>query len=256
MGEKSTYLEEPEHVIFCKNIRKYRKKIGKSQVEIAKLLKTSNKYVSRWEKGLVLPGFDQMLGLCEIYKISLDELCRGTSVYGSITSEEINFLNDLRKLDKRGQAVVTTFIHSMSAVKARSKKKCNDNILDLHQYLMPASAGGGSIISESDDYESVRVYKRDDIADVDMLIKISGDSMSPTFKSGQSVFVKKTSDISVGEIGVFIVNGESFIKEKGKGCLISHNKKYNKILIKKNDNVNVIGKVVGILKKDDIVANK
>ena len=43
------------------------------------------------------------------------------------------------------------------------------------------------------------------------------------------LLVKKQSELNIGEIGVFIINGESFVKELGKNKLISHNKQYQDI---------------------------
>ena len=43
------------------------------------------------------------------------------------------------------------------------------------------------------------------------------------------LLVKKQSELNIGEVGVFIINGESFVKELGKSKLISHNKQYQDI---------------------------
>ena len=58
---------------------------------------------------------------------------------------------------------------------------------------------------------------------------------------------KKQNTINVGDIGIFIVDGDCFIKEYAKDRLISHNKDYPDKIFNDNMNIKLIGKVVGKL---------
>ena len=71
--------------------------------------------------------------------------------------------------------------------------------------------------------------------------------MEPTYHDGEKVFVEKRDSIHVGEIGIFVVNSEVYIKELGNKCLISHNEKYKRIRIGENDSVYCCGRVIGIV---------
>ncbi len=54
----------------------------------------------------------------------------------------------------------------------------------------------------------------------DYAIPISGDSMEPDFSSGNIVPVKSCPGVSEGEIGIFVLDGEAYIKEyKAAVCL-------------------------------------
>ena len=77
------------------------------------------------------------------------------------------------------------------------------------------------------------------------MISVGGDSMEPTYHDGDKVFVEKCDSVDAGEIGIFVVNGEVFIKERGDGCLISHNEKYKPIRISEHDSVFCCGRVLG-----------
>ena len=44
--------------------------------------------------------------------------------------------------------------------------------------------------------------------------------MEPTFHDGDKVFVEKCSSVAVGDIGIFILNGDAYIKELGDRCLL------------------------------------
>lgn len=54
-----------------------------------------------------------------------------------------------------------------------------------------------------------------------------------------------------GDIGVFVVNSNAFIKELGEKELISRNKDYKNIPIHEGDNVVCMGKVIGKVKTDE-----
>lgn len=80
------------------------------------------------------------------------------------------------------------------------------------------------------------------IEHADFIIGVNGDSMEPTYYDGDKVYVEKRQVVEIGEIGIFMVNNECFIKEAGKDGLISHNKKYN--LIPGSEHIICVGKVL------------
>ena len=71
--------------------------------------------------------------------------------------------------------------------------------------------------------------------------------MEPTFHNDDKVFVEKCDTIREGEIGIFIINGDAFIKELGNDCLISHNSAYQPIKLTENDSIYCCGRVLGIV---------
>ena len=76
--------------------------------------------------------------------------------------------------------------------------------------------------------------------------------MEPTYHDGDKVFVVKCDAIEVGEVGevgIFVVNGDVYIKELGNKFLISHNEKYKPIRIGESDSVCCCGRVIGIVRK-------
>ena len=44
--------------------------------------------------------------------------------------------------------------------------------------------------------------------------------MEPTYHDEDKVFIEKCDTIDVGEVGIFVVNGDVYIKELGKGDYI------------------------------------
>ena len=52
---------------------------------------------------------------------------------------------------------------------------------------------------------------------------VNGQSMEPTYRNGEKLFVHACEEIPVGKIGVFLMDGQQYVKELGDGVLISHN---------------------------------
>ncbi|MCI9197744.1 MAG: helix-turn-helix domain-containing protein [Lachnospiraceae bacterium] len=82
----------------------------------------------------------------------------------------------------------------------------------------------------------------------DFIIGVNGDSMEPDYHNGDKLYVKKTEYISHGDVGIFTIGNECFLKEYGEGGLISRNKEYNDI--PGTEDVRLIGKVIGKVPED------
>ena len=229
-------------------LAKLRKEKGFTQPEVADYINKyseksySNKTVSHWEKGVVAPPVEQFLLLCELYSITdIQATFRGKSKEYSTFS----------RLNELGKQKVEEFIEMLSGNPIYSE--LNSEIKNYHQektkprlirlYDLPASAGHGFYL-DSDNYEEIEL---DDAMPsvADYAIHIGGDSMLPRFVNGQMVFIKEQKTLDTGEIGIFALNGESFIKKLGSGELLSLNPKYKPIPINEFDSFYILGKVLG-----------
>ena len=85
--------------------------------------------------------------------------------------------------------------------------------------------------------------------DITFGVRISGDSMEPEFHDGQIAWVLQQESVANGEIGIFALNGEAYIKKLQNDTdgifLISLNEKYAPIKVSKNDRLDIFGKVLG-----------
>ncbi|WP_407383914.1 helix-turn-helix transcriptional regulator [Ruminococcus sp.] len=115
-------------------------------------------------------------------------------------------------------------------------------------YETPVSACVGSWLSDDTPTEWITLPRNDETESADMILEIRGDSMQPRFYDNDKVLVKSSDSIMEGEIGVFILNGESYIKKMGKGCLISLNPSYEPIKIGRFDDIHCVGKVISTIK--------
>lgn len=117
--------------------------------------------------------------------------------------------------------------------------------------ISKASAGKGAFAKEEViDFIEIpkKIFDRCDFATL-----VQGDSMSPKIEDGEIAFVRKGDFLETGNIGVFYLNEEVFIKKFFLDNLtytiklISLNHNYEDIFIKENDDFRIIGRVIGTL---------
>ena len=228
-------------------IKKYRNIKGMTQQDIADALgESSGRVIYNWEKGIGRPDCDKLARLCDLLGVSADELIGCKSMAQRPTATEWNTLQKYRALDEHGKEVVDYLIDSEYKRVRLSMKKPKPRMLKIDWFTLPASAGTGNIL-DSELAEELLVPESAEAEQADFVISVGGDSMEPIYHDGDKVFVEKCSSVDVGEIGIFIINGEVYIKELGNKCLISHNEKYKPIRIGENDSVYCCGRVIGIV---------
>ena len=229
-------------------IKKYRNIKGMTQQDIADALgESSGRVIYNWEKGIGRPDCDKLARLCDLLGVSADELIGCKSMAQRPTATEWNTLQKYRALDEHGKEVVDYLIDSEYKRVRLSMKKPKPRMLKIDWYALPASAGTGNIL-DSDLAEELLVPESAEAEQADFVISVGGDSMEPTYHDGDKVFVEKCDSVDIGEVGIFVVNGDVYIKELGNKCLISHNEKYKPISLTENDSVYCCGRVTGVVR--------
>ena len=223
---------------------KLRKEKKYSQLKVAEYINHHSKkqyshvMVSQWENGYALPPVEQFLLMCELYGVTdIQRTFRGVDTD----------IPDYYKLNSLGKSRADEYISMLTKdplfIDIDDFAVSEAQVSYINLYDLPAAAGTGNYL-DSDSYEEIMVDENTP-KDADFAIKVSGDSMEPSFFDGQIVFVKKQQTLNVGEIGVFELRGESYIKKLGNGELISLNPQYEPIKIKEHDSFHVFGKVIG-----------
>lgn len=111
-------------------------------------------------------------------------------------------------------------------------------------YSTPMSAGTGQEAGQ--EYPEDYTLKKRPPRGTSFIAPVSGDSMEPTYHDGDLLFVHATTEIPVGKIGVFFMDGQQYVKERGDGVLISHNPdpKYRPLSMK--EGIRPQGLVLGV----------
>ena len=230
-------------------IKKYRNIKGMTQQDIADALgESSGRVIYNWEKGIGRPDCDKLARLCDLLGVSADELIGCKSTLQHPTAAEWSTIQKYRALDEHGKEVVDYLIDSEYKRVTALTRKPKPRMLKIDWFTLPASAGTGNIL-DSDLAEELLVPESAEAEQADFVISVGGDSMEPTYHDGDKVFVEKCDSVVIGEVGIFVVNGDVYIKELGNQCLISHNEKYKPIRIGEGDSVYCCGRVIGIVEE-------
>ena len=231
---------------FSENLRHARTERGLSQEQLAKLIGVkSGSVIYNWESCTSRPDIDKIFKICEVLQISANYLFNTSDDYPS--TEEMSVIKKYRTLDTFGRDAVDSIIKiEYDRVMAAVPKKKKTRMLKINFYSDPASAGTGNFLDETIPDE-IWVKETEEAERADYVIGVSGDSMDPTYHDGEKVFVEKCDSVDIGEVGIFVVNGDACIKELGNKCLISHNEKYKPIILTENDSIDCCGRVIGIV---------
>jgi SOS-response transcriptional repressor LexA len=198
----------------------------------------SAKNISHWETGVSMPSIVQFLLLCELYGVrDIQEAFRGHKIE----------YRGLSKLNKLGKSRVEEYISMLSVnalfSEAESEVYYTQPCRLIRLYDVPVAAGIGTFL-DSDAYEDFEVDETVP-AEADFAVKVSGDSMTPRFVDSQIVFIKEQQILEIGDIGIFELGGDAYIKKLGHGELLSLNSLYKPIAIRDYNSFHIFGKVVG-----------
>ena len=150
-----------------------------------------------------------------------------------------------RGLDIHGREVVD-FILEKEYERSREKDETvSAPVRLINYYYRLASAGTGQILFDMPPTKKIEIPDTPQYREADYAIGVNGDSMKPIYEDGDTLLVEMTEDIETGDIGIFSVNGECYVKKLGEKELISLNNEYPNIPL--NETAKRMGKVIGKL---------
>ncbi len=250
--------------ILC-NIRKGK---GLTRKDVAEKLKAmgieiSDKTLYGYESGRTTANADMFLALCKIYDINDIFTTFGYDGYnqdGSIilNMHEIDMVEKYRFISEHspvGAKTVDYILNREHDVANLLKEEQftyiapegKPNLRTLQYYRRIASAGTGQVVFEDMPTERIEIPDIPEYRCVSYAIGVNGDSMEPLYYDGDILLIETALQVEVGEIGIFIVDGEAFVKQLGEGKLVSLNDKYKDIPL--TEYSNCMGRVVGKLEE-------
>lgn len=228
-------------------IRYAREQKGYLQGELAKLINVkSSGVISNWENNLNKPDAEKIVRLCDVLDISASFLLdyHGKTSFNLTPSEE-EHVKKFRALDPHGQETVSYILErETERVKQIEQAVASPAATRMiNYYYRLASAGTGQIIFDMPPTKRIEIPAIPEYRKADYAIGVNGNSMEPVYHDGDTLLVEMTDNVEIGEIGIFLVNGESFVKERGKTELISLNPESKNIPL--NEDARCLGKVIG-----------
>ncbi|MBQ8974927.1 MAG: helix-turn-helix domain-containing protein [Oscillospiraceae bacterium] len=165
--------------------------------------------VGFYDKGYENIKLSNVKKLADYFDVSLEYLCRDGQEGEYLSPEIQELVRKYGDLSDGGQDIVNTVIDGLLRLEAQPEE--GGEIEYIREYLTPAAAGYASP-AVGEDY--IMVPKDKDVPrGADFAVRIDGDSMEPYIMDGSRVYVKRTNDLSDGDVGVFFVNGDMKCKQ-------------------------------------------
>lgn len=150
-----------------------------------------------------------------------------------------------KKTETQKAAYQAAYMHKLpnNVVMLEDYDEEPENMITLPLYDTGASAGTG-VFLDSTDYEMIAIEDDYTTRRANFAVWVSGNSMEPRFSDGDLVLVRTQPTIDIGDIGIFILNGEGYIKKLGESKLVSLNPAYDDIEFDDDDEIFCKGKVL------------
>ena len=227
----------------------------------------SNGIIKKWKKQS--PSCDRVVTIANYLNTSIQYLILGTVETKELAFDAQQLLDYYNRLDKMEKGIVlgkAETLAELAAERAAEQSKAvaktavsaaekhrpttdeqpdedtDDFYIDL--CTLPASAGTG--VQLDDGFTEPMQIKHTRIAErANYAVRVSGHSMEDKYFDGDIVLIETCPDIDIGEIGLFVVNDQGYIKQRGKDRLISLNPNSPDVTISEGDVVRCRGRVLG-----------
>lgn len=194
-------------------------------------------------------------GLCKIaefYDVSADYLLGRAPqldpmklliAQGDTSPEAL--VKQFASLPEEGQALTLAVVRALKETHKIRYAKKKPRTVWIKQHQNKAAAGFGYLLENDDEWYDVEVIDNPKVGEADFAVEIDGDSMEPDYHNGDLALIKIDPDVPVGEVGLFVLDGMGYIKERGKKKLISRNPEYPDI----EGEARCIGLVIGVAER-------
>ena len=238
---------------FAEIIHTNRLKQNLGQGELGQKVGVSANCVSNWEAARSRPDMNCVPDLCDALDISISGLFGIPSRNTDLTPSDQEILKIYHSLNENHRRYFDHMLFSLHELQQREEARCHFKPLrTLFRNEASAAAGFGTYLDENPTGQMVYLFDSDLTGTADEIIPVSGDSMEPDFFSGDEVLVKHCQSILPGQIGIFVIDGQGYIKEYQPGRLVSHNRMYDDIIFKDCNDIRCCGLVLGKVTRDMI----
>ena len=238
-------------------IRRFRMEKGLNQPQLAAMVGVNKNAVSNWEAGRTRPDINTVPLLCAALGISVSDFFGAEESAGSLSRDEQRKLGGYRYLNDMNKQLVVKMIDAMLDVQEQEKRKfVENNVRRIFRNAYKTAAGTGNPLDGARRGSYEYLYADPLIDQADEIISVTGNSMEPTFYDGDMLLVEHTQEVRVGEIGIFVADGDGYVKEYHEDGLHSHNPAYPVLKFTEDDNVRCIGRVLGALNEKQFASKE
>lgn len=238
----------------AKRIAERRTELGYSFQDLSNKTNISIPLLKKYESGIVkrltlskIKSLADALEVSPSYLMGWDDEKEIENSY-PLSNKEYIHITKYRRLDTISKNLVDLVIDK-ELERINNDCTLNDNVVDFGNYKeIPcyprlASAGTGEYLFDDIPTNTIKIDTRE-YPKADYAIQVNGDSMEPTYYDGDTLIVERNAVPEKGQIGIFILDNEGYVKRMGNGELISDNKIYPNIICKYGE---CLGRVLGKL---------
>ncbi|EGQ2944588.1 XRE family transcriptional regulator [Staphylococcus pseudintermedius] len=233
-------MNKERNIIIAKNIRRFLDDSNMSQKKLAELINIKPSTLSDYLNLRSNPSHGVIQRIADVFgvgKSDIDTTYKDensiTSIYDKLTPPRqkrvLDFANE--QLNEQNNKVLHINSHNIISEEVA-----------VYGY---ASAGTGETLIDGVEFTT---QYNGHIPNHDFALQVNGDSMEPLFEDKEIIFVDKTKQINSGQIGIFVIDGEAYLKKvfiSDKGIrLVSLNSKYPDLHFDSSHDIKVAGKVI------------
>jgi phage repressor protein C with HTH and peptisase S24 domain/DNA-binding XRE family transcriptional regulator len=244
-----------------RTLRRLREKAGLSVTSVGGAIGKQGKTVNAWENGRGEPDITALITLSSLYgvknllaAIAVDMYGEKAQIRPELAPDEEGFLARYRSLDHYGKLTVERVADSenerVRLTGAGTSEKSGDAAENARYIEIPVSKHpfypGNGVLEEElfESAELIRLPENDLYMGADFAVRVDGAGYEPRFSDGDILLIKRQSEIQIGEIGVFSVDGEVYLRGNGHGRLISINPGLDDITFSGKHKIRCIGKII------------
>lgn len=238
------------------NLKSARKSTGMTQKDVSTALNISPNTYKNYEQGLREPNGDTIVALANLFGVTTDYLLGRPDAKEpadpidklmTVDEMEKDLLREWLSLDEASRKSFLDVLRKIVAADQKRQTAASKRAAYLLHSLSrhKVSAGLGYNLDDDDNWQEAEVVETTAVHQADFAVEVDGDSMEPDYLNGDILLVQSTPTIEVGEVGVFTLNGDGYVKELGEGELLSRNPEYDPIPIHESDSLQCWGRVIG-----------
>lgn len=210
---------------------------------------TLNKIIGGTTKA---PTLDNMKSIAKALGKTLADFDDTPQQKNSYTLLENELIKKYRSLDDHGKKIVDLVLNEeLERATEIIREDLNPKYKPALYSTQKFSAGTGTYLGV-DDFETILIQDNEATKKVKFCGSVQGDSMEPLYHDGDILMVSNE-PVEIGDIGIFTLDGNGYVKKRGIDDLISLNPDYDPIPM--DDTIKCNGKVIGILNPEWIKDN-
>ncbi|HAR6345691.1 TPA: LexA family transcriptional regulator, partial [Staphylococcus pseudintermedius] len=198
-------MNKERNIIIAKNIRRFLDDSNMSQKKLAELINIKPSTLSDYLNLRSNPSHGVIQRIADVFgvgKSDIDTTYKDensiTSIYDKLTPPRqkrvLDFANE--QLNEQNNKVLHINSHNVISEEVA-----------VYGY---ASAGTGETLIDGVEFTT---QYNGHIPNHDFALQVNGDSMEPLFEDKEIIFVDKTKQINSGQIGIFVIDGEAYLKK-------------------------------------------